>query len=59
MAKTPNVGQGAGSIPALRTRYCRWQLRVRMLQLKIPHTATKTQHSQINYLIKNKHLEKE
>ena len=36
----PNSG-GPGSIPG-------WGTRSHMLQLKIPHSATKTWHSQIN-----------
>ena len=36
----PNAG-GLGSIPGQGTRS-------HMLQLKVPHAATKTQHSQIN-----------
>ena len=45
--RTPNAG-GPGSIPGQGTRSHMPQLRVRMLQLKIPRAATKTQHSQIN-----------
>ncbi|TEA30381.1 hypothetical protein DBR06_SOUSAS17710002, partial [Sousa chinensis] len=43
---TPNAG-GQGSIPGQGTRHRRVQLRVRMLQLKIPRAATKTWQSQI------------
>ena len=43
----PNAG-GPRSIPGQGTTPPHAQLRVRMLQLKIPHAATKTWHSQIN-----------
>ena len=43
----PNVG-ALGSIPGQGTRSHLPQLRVRMLQLKIPRAATKNQRSQIN-----------
>ncbi|TEA37365.1 hypothetical protein DBR06_SOUSAS1910057, partial [Sousa chinensis] len=42
----PNAG-GLGSIPGQGTRSFMPQLRVHMLQLNIPHAATKTRHSQI------------
>ena len=43
----PNA-EGQGSIPSWGTR-CLWtQLRVRMPQLKMPHAAAVTWHSQIN-----------
>ena len=42
---TPNAG-GLGSIPGRGTRYHMAQLRVHMLQLKIPHAPTKNiQHA--------------
>ena len=44
---TPNAG-GPGLIPGQEIRSRLPQLRVHMLQLKIPCAATKTQHSQIN-----------
>ena len=47
---TPNAG-GLGSIPGQRTRS-------HMLQLKISHTATKTQHSQINTKLKKQKQKK-
>ena len=47
--RLPAPGAGApGSIPGQGTSSCMPQLRVRVLQLKVPHAATKTQHSQIN-----------
>ena len=45
--QTPNAG-GLGSIPSQGTRACMLQLRIRMLQLKIPCATTKTWLSQIN-----------
>ena len=56
--QAPNAG-GLGSIPGQGTRSGMPRLRVHMLQLKIPHAATKTPCSQINKLkiflqIKNK-----
>ena len=47
---------GPGLIPGQGTRSCMSQLRCCMLQRKIPHTATKTQGSQINnYFLKLQH----
>ena len=43
----PNAG-GQGSILGKGTRSHMPQLRVHMLQLKIPHATIKTQRSQIN-----------
>ena len=43
----PNAG-GLGSIPGQETRSLMPQLRPRMLQLKILHATTKTQHSHNN-----------
>ena len=45
--QAPNAGS-LGSIPGQGTGAHVPQLRVCMLQLKILHTSTKTQHSQIN-----------
>ena len=42
---TPSAG-GPGSIPGQGTIYQMLQLRVRMLQLKIPHAATKILNQQ-------------
>ena len=53
---TPNAGD-LGSTPGQETRSHMLQLRVHMLQQKskIPNTAAKTQHSQINkYFLKNR-----
>ena len=47
MVKAPIAG-GPGSIPDQGTRSHLPQLRVHMLKLRFPHTATKTQCSQIN-----------
>ena len=47
----PNAGS-PGSIPVQGTSSHRPQLRVCMLQPKIPRAATKTQHSQINKYFK-------
>ncbi|TEA29726.1 hypothetical protein DBR06_SOUSAS510336, partial [Sousa chinensis] len=41
---TPNAG-GSGSIPGQGTRSHMLQLKVRMPQLKIPHTTTKILHA--------------
>ena len=49
----PNAG-GSGWIPSPRTRPYILQLRALMLQLKIPHAATKTQSNQINIFLKSK-----
>ena len=46
---TSNAG-GLGLNPGEGTRTYRMQLRVHMLQLKIPHATAKTQCSQINEL---------
>ena len=46
-----NAG-GLGSIPGQGTRSHMLQLRVHMPQLKIPHTTTKTWHSQISNFFK-------
>ena len=49
VAKTPlTYCRGPSSIPGQGTSSHMPQLRVHVLQLKIPHAATKTQHSQIN-----------
>ena len=45
--RAPNTG-GPGSIPGQGTRSRVLQLRACMLQLEIPHAATKTRHDQIN-----------
>ena len=47
MVKAPTAG-GPGSIPGQGTRSHLPQLRVHMLKLRLPHTATKTRGSQIN-----------
>ena len=47
VAKTPR-SQCPGSIPGQGTRFHMMQLGVRMLQVKIPHAATKTRRGQIN-----------
>ena len=47
MVKVPIAG-GPGSIPGQGTRSHLPQLRVHMLKLRFPHTATKTRCSQIN-----------
>ena len=48
--QAPNA-EGQGSIPGWGTRSHMPQLRVRVLQLKIPHATTKTRCSQINKYI--------
>ena len=48
--RAPNA-RGPSSIPDQGARSHVLQLRVRMPQPKIPHAATKTQHSQINKII--------
>ena len=53
--RAPNAG-GPGLILGQRNRPHMLQLRVHLLQLKIPNVATKTQCSQINKYLKSKQI---